>query len=133
MEALATTERAAVGLIKNDDELKTAGREFDRLMDLGDDRTPYEEDMYDLLALVIEYYESLRFPRVETDPIRQIKFAMDQQNLRQRDMIKYFGSRSRASEVLNYKRKLTLKMMRKLHKGIGIPLEILVRDYELAK
>lgn len=133
MEAVTTTERATVGLIRNDEELKSAGQEFDRLMDLGEDRTPYEEDMYDLLALVIEYYESLRFPRVETDPIRQIKFAMDQHDLRQRDMIKYFGSRSRTSEVLNYKRKLTLKMMRKLHKGLGIPLEILVRDYALIK
>lgn len=131
METLTTTERAAVGLIKNDDELDRALEEIDVLMNLGRDRTEYQDDRYHLLAFVIEHYESQKYPRVKVDPVRIIKFAMDQHNLRQRDLIPYLGSKSRVSEILNYKRKLTLKMMRKLHAGLGIPLEILVRDYEL--
>lgn len=62
-----------------------------------------------------------------------IEFYMDQNDLRQRDMVEYLGSPSRVSEILNRKRKLTLKMMRKLHEGLGIPLEILVQDYNLAE
>jgi HTH-type transcriptional regulator/antitoxin HigA len=130
-KTLTTTERAAVGLIKNDHELDGALEEFDVLMDLGRNRTGYQDDRYHLLALVIEHYESQKYSRVKVDPVRIIKFAMDQHDLRQRDLIPYLGSKSRVSEVLNRKRKLTLKMMRKLHEGLGIPLEILVRDYEL--
>ena len=94
-------------------------------------RSPFQEDRYDLLALVIEHYESQKYPRVEPDPVRMIEFFMDQNDLRQRDMVGYFGSRSRASEVLNRKRKLTLKMMRKLNEELDIPLEVLIKDYEL--
>ncbi|MFV1967774.1 MAG: type II toxin-antitoxin system HigA family antitoxin [Pirellulaceae bacterium] len=60
-----------------------------------------------------------------------IGFAMERLELRQQDLIPYLGSKRRVSEILNRKRKLTLKMMRKLHEGLGIPLETLVRDYEL--
>jgi HTH-type transcriptional regulator/antitoxin HigA len=133
METVVDTDRAAVRLIKSDKELYAALEEIDVLMDLGSqNRTQLQEDRYDLLGLVIRQYESQKYPRVESDPVEMIEFFMDQNNLRQRDMVEYFGSPSRTSEVLNYKRKLTLKMMRKLHGGLGIPLEILVGDYELA-
>lgn len=62
-----------------------------------------------------------------------IEFAMDQRSLRQRDLVPYIGSRSRVSEILNRKRKLTLKMMRTLHAELAIPLEILIQDYPLAE
>ncbi len=128
----AEYSRIAVGLVKTDEELDTALEEVDTLIRLGRRRTPDQDDTYTLLALVIEYYESQKYPRVKVDPIRVIEFAMDQHNLRQRDLIPYLGSKSRVSEILNRKRKLTLKMMRKLHEGLGIPLEILVRDYKLS-
>ena len=132
METETLTERAAINLIKNDQELAAALTEFGYLMELGSEkRSSYQEDRYDLLSLVIEHYESQKYPRVKPHPVEMIKFFMEQQGLRQRDMIEYFGSRSRTSEVLNYKRQLTLKMMRKLNGGLGIPLEILIRDYDL--
>lgn len=131
METVATEKRATVGLIKNDQELDAALEEFDRLMDLGRERTPYDEDMYDLLALVIEHYESKNSTFGTPDPVDVIEFEMDQRGLRQKDLIPYMGSKSRVSEILNRKRKLTLKMMRKLHEGFGIPLEMLVQDYVL--
>ncbi len=133
METETLTERAVVGLIRTDEGLHAALEEFGVLMELGSGkRTPNQEDRYDLLGLVIRQYESQKYPRVEPDPVEMIEFFMDQNNLRQRDMVEYFGTPSRTSEVLNYKRKLTLKMMRKLHGGLGIPLEILVGDYQLA-
>lgn len=131
METLAIEKRAKVTLIKTDDELHAALEELDVLMDLGQERTQHQEDMYDLLALVIEHYESQRFYFEEPDPVDMIEFEMDQRGLRQRDLIPYLGSKSRVSEILNRKRKLTLKMMRKLHEGLSIPLEILVCEYEL--
>ncbi|MFV1980514.1 MAG: type II toxin-antitoxin system HigA family antitoxin [Rhodothermia bacterium] len=132
METLVDTDRATVRLIKSDKELYAALEEIDVLMDMGSqNRTQLQEDRYDLLGLVIQQYESQKYPRVEPDPVEMVEFFMDQNNLRQRDMVEYFGSPSRTSEVINYKRKLTLKMMRKLHEGLGIPLEILVKDYEL--
>ncbi|MFV1968800.1 MAG: type II toxin-antitoxin system HigA family antitoxin, partial [Pirellulaceae bacterium] len=91
------------------------------------------DDMYALLALVIERYESQHYPHNTPDPISMIEFEMDQRNLRQRDLVPYIGSRSRVSEILNRKRKLTLKMMRTLHAELAIPLEILIQDYPLAK
>lgn len=131
METLETTERVTVGLIKNREELNAALKEFDSLMDLGHVRSPSQDDRYMLLALVIEHYESERSTFGTPDPVDMIEFEMDQRGLRQQDLVCYLGSRSRVSEILNRKRRLTLKMMRKLHEGLGIPLEILVRDYEL--
>lgn len=131
METVTMTKRANVSLIMNDEELHVALDEIDVLMDLGQERTPYQDERYDLLALVIEHYEQQHATFEQPDAVDMIEFAMERLELRQRDLIPYLGSKSRASEILNRKRKLTLKMMRKLHEGLGIPLEMLVRDYEL--
>ena len=131
METVTTTERATVSLISTDDELRVALEEIDELMDLGLDRTQYQDERYDLLALVIEHYEARHSTFEQPDAVDMVEFAMERLDLRQCDLIPYLGSKSRVSEILNRKRKLTLKMMRKLHKGLGIPLEILVREYKL--
>ena len=132
MEAVAATKRVTISLIKSDDELNAAHEEFGMLMDLGRDRAPEQDDKYILMALVIEHYESKRFQFEKPDPVDMIEFAMDQRNLRQRDLIPYLGSRSRVSEILARKRRLTLKMMRSLHAELGIPLELLIQDYPLS-
>lgn len=62
------------------------------------------------------------------DPIEAIKFRMEQQGLRNKDLVPYFGSASKASDVLNGKRKLSLNMIRKLSTGLGIPAEVLIRE-----
>ena len=95
--------------------------------------TPDQEDRIELLLLVIEHYESKRFIFEKPDPVDMIEFAMDQHRLRQRDLIPVLGSRSRVSEILARKRKLTLRMMRALHAEYHIPLELLIQDYPLAK
>jgi len=65
------------------------------------------------------------------DPILAIKIRMLELDLKQKDMTKYMGCKSHISEVLNYKRKLSLPMIRKLHSALGIRLTILIKDYEL--
>lgn len=79
-----------------------------------------------LLALVIEAYERERFVFDKPTPLEAILFRMEQQGLRQQDLVPYLGSRSRASEILSGKRKLSLAMIRKLSQGLDIPVSALI-------
>lgn len=87
-----------------------------------------ELDEFELLSLIIEHYEQQNFAMDKPDPIEAIKFRMDQQGLTQADMREYIGSASKVSEVLNYKRPLSLSMIKRIHVGLGIPAEILIQD-----
>jgi HTH-type transcriptional regulator/antitoxin HigA len=90
-------------------------------------------DELDLLALVIEKYEDENFPIPTPDPIDAIQFIMEQNNMTDRDLARILNSRSRASEILNRKRKLSLLHIRKLVKELHIPAELLISDYSLNK
>ncbi len=94
------------------------------------DPKPGSEEAGDLevLAVLIESYEDNHFPMGEPDPIEAIKFRMDQMGLSNKDMIPYFGSKARVSEVLNGKRPLGLGMIRKLHKSLGVPADVLLTE-----
>ncbi len=85
-----------------------------------------EGDELDLLCTLVESYEMKHYPIAPPDPIDAIKFRMEQMGMTKTDMAKYLGSQSRVSEVLNRKRKLTLKMVKSLYKGLKIPAEILL-------
>ena len=85
-----------------------------------------EGDELDLLVTLVESYEMKHYPIPPPDPIDAIKFRMEQMGMNKADMVKYLGSQSRVSEVLNRKRSLTLKMVRSLYKGLKIPAEILL-------
>ena len=86
-------------------------------------------DELDLLSLLIDNYEKEKFPFDLPDPIEAIKFRMEQLGYNQQDLTKVIGLKSRVSEILNKKRKLSLEMIRKLHVALGIPTEVLVREY----
>lgn len=113
-------------LIKTEAEYQEALDHVYALMDAEAD-TP-EADELELWSLLVEHYEEIHYPIGLPDPIEAIKFRMDQMNLSQADMRPYLGSASKVSEVLNGKRPLSLTMMRKLHAGLGIPLDILVQE-----
>ena len=85
-----------------------------------------EGDELDILCTLVESYEMKHFPIAPPDPIDAIKFRMEQMGMTKKDMAKYLGSQSRVSEVLNRKRKLTLKMVKSLYRGLKIPAEILL-------
>lgn len=87
-----------------------------------------EYDELDVLITLVGVYEDENHPVPPPSPIEAIKFVMDQKNLKQADLVDYIGSRPRVSEILNGKRNLTLSMIRSLHKGLGIPAEILIAD-----
>ncbi len=88
-----------------------------------------EGDELEVLGILIEYYENEHFPIALPDPIEAIKFRMEQMNYNQNDLAKIVGLKSRASEILNRKRKLTLEMIRQLHVSLQIPTEVLIQAY----
>lgn len=86
-------------------------------------------DELEILAILIDTYEKENHPIEMPDPIDAIKFRMEQMGMKQKDLAEMFGFRSRVSEILNRKRKLTLEMIRKINTKLQIPTEILVQDY----
>ncbi len=92
----------------------------------GAKRDSIEGDELDLLATLIEAYEMKHYPIAPPDPIDAIKFRMEQMGLTNADLVKYLGSQSRVSEVLNRKRSLTLKMIKSLYQDLKIPAEVLL-------
>ena len=87
-----------------------------------------EEDRLEVLSILAEAWEDAHYPIDPPDPIEAIKFRMDQQGLSRKDLEVYLGRRQRVSDVLNRKRPLSLRMIRGLNEGLGIPAEVLIRD-----
>lgn len=88
-----------------------------------------EGDELELLGILIDLYEKQHHPIGHADPIEAIKFRMEQLGYNQNDLAKLIGLKSRASEILSRKRKLTLDMIRQLHRGLGIPTDVLIQSY----
>ena len=88
-----------------------------------------EYDELDLLSILVEQYESKNFPIELPDPIEAIKFRLEQLNLKPSDLVTILGSKSRVSEILNRKRKLSLSIIRVLHNKLNIPASSLIADY----
>lgn len=88
-----------------------------------------EGDELEILSILIDSYENEHFPIGMPDPIEAIKFRMEQMGMKQKDLAEIVGFKSRVSEILNKKRKLTLAMIRKLHTTLHIPTEVLVQEY----
>ena len=110
--------------IRNDDDLQRAFARMGQLW--GAAIGSPEGDELDILAILIERYEDEHFPIGLSDPIEAIRFRMEQQNLNSKDLEKYIGSSGRVSEVLNRKRRLSLRMIKNLHDGLHIPYECLI-------
>lgn len=87
-----------------------------------------EGDELELLATLVGLYEEKQYPIRLPDPVEALKFGMDQMGLRQKDMARHLNSKSKASEILNGKKTLTLSIMRALHKDLGIPAEELLHS-----
>ena len=88
-----------------------------------------ESDEADILGLLIDDYEKKHYPIEAPDPIEAIKIRMEEMNLKQVDLVDAIGGKSRVSEVLNRKRKLTVKMIRKLNKKLNLSAELLIGEY----
>lgn len=92
-----------------------------------------ESDEADVLGLLIDEYEKKHYPIEAPDPIEAIKIRMEEMHLKQIDLIKEIGGKSRVSEILNRKRKLTVDMIRKLAARLNLSAGLLIRDYQITK
>src|SRR6476620_5870387 len=88
-----------------------------------------EGDELEVLGILIDKYEQEHYPVEYPDPIEAIKFRMEQMGYSQSDLARVVGLKSRASEILSTKRKLTLEMIRQLHQGLHIPTDVLIQNY----
>jgi len=100
--------------------------EISKLMEKDPSVQSAEGARLELLAKLVEDYEKVHFPIAKPDPVEAIKFRMEQQGLRQKDLADLLGGKNRASEVLSRKRPLTLQMIRALNRRLQIPTELLV-------
>ena len=92
-----------------------------------------EADRLAVLVMLVENYEREHFPIPDPDPIAFLHHVMEARGLARKDLEPYIGSRARGAEVLNRVRPLTLEMIRRLSAGLGLPTDVLVRDYKLRK
>ncbi|MBM3391928.1 MAG: transcriptional regulator [Betaproteobacteria bacterium] len=112
--------------IRNKRDYEAALVEIERLMTAK--RNTPEGDRLDVLVTLVEAYEARHFPLDLPDPVEAIKFVMEQRNLAVKDLVPYIGRPNRVYEILNHKRPLTMAMAWKLHKGLGIPAESLIKQ-----
>lgn len=91
-----------------------------------------EGDEAEILSLLVENYENEQYPILPPDPIEAIKIRMEELNMRQKDLVGVIGGKSRVSEILNRKKKLTVDMIRELERLLQISASVLVNNYELS-
>ena len=115
--------------IRTNKDYEEALQRVELLMDAREGTIEFDE--LEILSTLIENYEAKHFSIDIPDPIEAIKFRMEQEGLKQKDIAKLFGNKVRVSEVLNKKRRLTLDMVRNLHDNLSIPYDSLLNRYEL--
>jgi HTH-type transcriptional regulator / antitoxin HigA len=117
--------------IKTESDYDQALAEIDTLFDALPD-TP-EGDRLEVLVTLVEAYERKHHPIPPPDPIDALHYYMESRGLTRRDLEPYIGSRSRVAEILNRRRALTIDMIRRLHKGIGVSADVLIQPYTLSR
>ena len=116
--------------IRNDDDLRRAFRRLEKIFQAVEG-TP-QADERDVLVTLIEAYENKHYDFGPADPVEAIKFRMEQEGLTPRDLEPYIGQSGRVSEVLNRRRPLSLRMVKRLHDGLNIPYESLMEGVRRA-
>ena len=115
-------------ILENKEEYHSALCEIDGLIALDPGPSSDKGRHLALLSLIVEDYERKRYRFDQSDPIDVLRFIIEQQGIEPKDLVPLLGSRSKASELLSRKRPLTLSMIRSLHRGLGIPADVLLRD-----
>jgi HTH-type transcriptional regulator/antitoxin HigA len=113
--------------IKTDKDYNQALKRLETIFDAK--KGSPEGDELEVLGILVDQYENEYFPIGLPDPIEAIKFRMEQMGYNQTDLANIVGLKSRASEILNKKRKLSLEMIRQLHDRLNIPTDVLIQTY----
>jgi HTH-type transcriptional regulator/antitoxin HigA len=114
--------------IRTEADHRAALRQISALMETDPEPGTPEGDRLDILATLVQAYEARHFPIGAPDPVEAIKFRMEQSGLTVKDLEPIIGRSNRVYEVLNHKRPLTLAMIRRLHRSLGIPAEVLISE-----
>lgn len=117
--------------IKTEVDYKGALKRLEEIFD-AKSGTP-ESDELEILGLMVDDYENKRYPIEAPDPIEAIKIRMEEMHLKQVDLIPEIGGKSRVSEILNRKRRLTVDMVRKLATRLNLSANVLIKDYQLIR
>ncbi|TCO05384.1 helix-turn-helix domain-containing protein [Natronoflexus pectinivorans] len=117
--------------IKTDADLQNALKRLEEIFDAPIGSS--ESDEADVLGLLIDEYEKKHYPIETPDPIEAIKIRMEEMQLKQVDLVAEIGGKSRVSEILRKKRKLTLEMIRNLTRKLNLSPELLISDYQLLR
>jgi HTH-type transcriptional regulator/antitoxin HigA len=115
--------------IKTDKDYQNALERLDVIFDAPIDTK--EGDEAEILSLLLENYENEHYPIQAPDPIEAIKIRMEELNMRQKDLVGIIGGKSRVSEILNRKKRLTVDMIRDLERILQISASVLVNNYQL--
>lgn len=115
--------------IRNEADYDWALKEIERYFEREPKRGTPDADRFDVLAMLISAYEAKRWPIAAPDPVEAIRAYMEMSGRRQADLAALFGSKSRASEIMNRKRPLTMEQAHKLHREWQIPAEILLQPW----
>jgi HTH-type transcriptional regulator/antitoxin HigA len=116
--------------IRSEKDYLDALRKVSVLIDLDPSPNSPDGEKLEVLGTLVQAYEAKHHTIDPPDPIEAIKFRMDQSNLTVKDLVPFIGSLNRVYEVLNYKRSLSLNMIRRLSDGLNIPAEVLIRETE---
>lgn len=126
------SEPLTIRPVKTEADYEAALAEIAQMMGNVKPGTP-DWDRLDILVSLVQAYEDIHYPMGATsDPISLIEFVMDQQGLTRKDLESYIGPRQRVWDIMERRRPLSLAMMRRLEKGLNIPANILLQEYELA-
>ncbi len=120
-------------VIKTEEQYREYLAEIEELIEIDPEEGTEERERFDLLALLIKEYEDVHYKIDIPDPIEAINFKMDQMGLKAKDLVGIIGSKSKVSEVLNGKIKLSLNMIKALNAKLGIPAEVLIKDTDYYK
>jgi len=115
--------------IKNETDYRIALIRLEAIFDTKEGTS--ESDELDILGLMVDDYENKHYPIDMPDPIEAIKIRMEEMNLKQVDLIAEIGGKSRVSEILNKKRRLTVEMIRKLGVRLNLSANLLITEYQL--
>ena len=115
-----------IKLIETEEEYNQVMKRIDELFDAP--KGSKEAKELDLLVLIVNKYEDENFPIDQPDPIEYIKIRMEEMGLKAVDLVPYIGNKGNVSKVLSRKRNLSIEMIRNLHKGLRIPLDILISE-----
>ena len=119
----------AVRPIRSEEDYREALAEIDRLLDAPEGSE--EADMLEVLSVLVADYEDKHHHIEAPDPISFLEFVMESRGLTRKDLEPFIGTRTRVSEVLNRRRRLTMEMIRRLSAGLNLPADVLLQPYKI--